>query len=512
MKNLLKNHFSLISTILSFCLLAILPFPAFSQSIAITGNANDIANGLVTIETKLDPSFPITNSSPDNETSVGFFYRLENTTNGKSYFWQDFIYDNIDNETATETLKLPVGTYTVTAYESRKSRPIRSTKLSGSGNFTVYTNTNNYTFPEISLGNSLLKLFSSWNINWHQFPPYSPLPPEHYTKPLSNSDFLPGTTEPWVFMTLVKKDWIINAPINITFPDFLSFGGAIAGDYMNDISKKTTIHTAVAPNPPGIPQSVDISNISLPAGEQVIIHLIFKKKVNYIPSEPYPETASFTASYYITDTSDIDSILFDTTFVFKPKPKPHDPNRLTVDKKELCECGSDEYLTYRIDYQNDGEAPVDTVFVALMDLNHLQKASIKHNNDTDDWSAPINDNLNFLLQKNEFLIDYKDSSPQGLPGLKQNSISYPKPSAGACQDYFHIRVKKDDCLSAGEKIQPKAMITFLGTNDTIYTNLDETLIVDRTNCKPCPPNIKCPNCPKKKPCWLFAWFRKKNNT
>lgn len=485
-------------------------FSVKGQIVTASVNSN-LPSEEVTIKTSL--TVPIDPTGPDHETSVGFFYRLENIYNPEqSYFWSAVIQNDADDskEYITETLKLPAGTYTVIAYEYRKSRPVRSTKLSGTTNtFTI--NTSNFQFPEINIGASELKIFSSWNINWHEFPPYSSLRPEHYTKP-PGPEYLPATTEPWVFMTLVKKDWITPGAITITFPDFLSFGGAIVGNDMNDVLKIKNIKTTVTPKSPNVPQSVSISNNSPLASEQVIIHLIFKKNGSYIPSEPYPETASFTAFYYIPSQSPTELIQVDTTFVFKPKPKPHDPNRLTVDKKELCECGSYEYLTYRIDYQNDGEAPVDTVFVTLMDLNHLQKASIKHNIDTDGWRAPINDNLNFPLQENEFLIDYKGSSPRGMPGLKQNSISYPKPSAEACQDYFHITVRKDDCLSAGEKIQPKAMITFSGTTDTIYTNLDETLIVDRTNCKPCPPNIKCPNCSKKKPCWLFAWFRKKNNT
>ncbi len=469
-----------------------------AQSIAIATNSG----GLVKIETKLDIGSPISNTTPDYESSVGFFYRLEDVNNHYSYFWPNTIYDDIDDtkETAMSTLELPNGTYQVIAYESRKSKPIRTTALASGTPFTVTGSS--YQFPEINLGGSELHLYSSWNIYWHEFPAYTTVP-EHNTSPANT--YLPPTTEPWVFMTLVKKDWMINAPIQIEFPDFLSYGGFIWGNEMNSTKIGATVSNTL-----GAPQSLSISNNgTVPANQQVIIHLIFKKNGNYIPSDTYPGAASFKGSY---DTLQVgpggtpDTVLVDTTFVFKPKPKPHDPNRLAVDKKELCECGFNEYLTYRIDYQNDGEAPTDTVMVSLMDLNHLHPATIQHNNDTDGHMAPINYNLNYTPPKNEFLIKY----PKGLPGLKQNSKMYPKVVAEACQDYLYIKVKKEDCLAAGTKIQPKAKITFAGTKDTIYTNLDETLIVASSECKSCPPNLRCPGCPRKEPCWLFRWFRRKN--
>ncbi len=499
MKNIIKNRFSIFLMLFLFGVMLTNTVTAFAQVVTITRNAS----GEVDIETKLHPNDPIDPTiAPDYETSVGFFYRLENTTTGKSYFWSSIINDNVNNEEITETLKLPDGTYTIIAYQSRKSKPIRSIKLSGTtGTFII--SGSSYKFPEINFGGSHLKLFNSWNIYAHQFPPDSSKP-EHFTEPSGTSEFLPGVAEPWVFMTLVKKDWVIGNPIKITFPDFLSFGGAIAGNYMHDGNlKRTKIEVSVDPVIPGFPQSVSLKNNVMTVSQQVIIHLIFKKNLAHVP-DAYPLDATFGVSYSVDSLNEIQQI--DTTFVFQTKPKPHDPNSLKVDKKELCECGFDEYLTYRIDYQNDGESPVDTALIILMDLNHLQTATIQHNNDTDGWQAPINYNLNFLPQKNEFMIKYLN----GLPGLKQNSMPYPKVPAEACQDYFYIKVRKDDCLSAGTKIQPKAKIVFYGAVDTIYTNLDETLIVERSDCEPCKPHARCPNCPKKKPCWLFNWFRRKN--
>jgi len=490
-----------------FCgIISLYALPVATQTVvSVAGNTG----GIVDIKTTLDPTDPIEPSnSPDFETSVGFFYRLEKTDSPvQSYFWPATIHNGVTNadEHITESLKLPNGTYTIIAYQSRKSKPIKTTRLVDGGGSTFNVVGSTQTFPEIVLGASELKLFPSWNIHTHEYDDntYNPNP-EHYT---IASEKIPDESDPWVFLTVVKNSWK-QGDIKITFPEFLTFKGVVFENCMwspgaipSCKSSASLLNTvSVSPVVAGQLQYLTLEKANIaPLRNQEVIHLLFTKNSKFV----FPEIESNVGpAAFQVEHFNPDSIELDTTFVFTPKPKPHDPNELAVNKKELCECGVGEELTYRINYQNDGAAPTSQVTVMLKGTQYLDLSTIQHNNDTDDWSAPIQHNP---IVPGEFKMAYA----KGLPGLKQNSSQYPKVPVEASQDHFYFKVKKADCLPAGTVIQPVAEIQFLGANETITTNLDETKIVKKMDCKPCPPNRGCPNCPKKKPCWLFAWLQQK---
>lgn len=487
-----------------FTCFGMIPVAAFAQDLQDL-KAELQGNG----QTKITATV-IWNLSPPNPadldtTSSGFFYRLEHTANGQSYFWMNSLkYPQTSVETK---LNLPTGTYTVVVYQSRKKKPIKPKNLSSNSNTSssgVYTvpSPTPGAFPKTDLGGATTGLFSSWNIFTDGFP-FDVNDPEHFTTPLNISAPIPSEEIPWVFMTLVKKNWQSPRIITITYPPCLVFGGMIADDAMwdetgaiqNGGTQTTTIYS-VSDNVTN--RSVTLTKGTVSGGTQDIAHLIFEKNVSWVGE--YPKDVPFIVTYQVNPDSGLTEV---DTFIYNVSPAPHDPNRLEVDKKTLCECGSNEELTYRIQYQNDGDAPTDTVTVTLMDVTrHLQLGTLMHNGITSNRGMPI---TQIAGSPDVFLIDYK--SVKGLPGLGQS----PKVSPHECDDYFYVRLKKQDCLPAGTRIRPKAEIKFKGAKEIIYTNLEETLIVDKMDCESCPPNNRCPKCHKKKPCWLIRWLVKDKN-
>ena len=436
------------------------------------------------LEISTAPSAPITATEP----SFGFFYRLEWNVGGtkQSYFWPS------STITQPDVLDLPNGNYQLTVYQSRKGGPIKT----GTKNLTVSGSALS-SYPTIALGTSGLKLFNSWNVSTYEFPANTAPNPDHHT---IIPKTIPDEEIPWVFITLVRKNWLDDNPVRISCPAYLSYEGAIMENCMLGTGCTTSMNLNITPYISSGQTFLNIQKAPGPIPQQVDIHLLFRKNPTYIPSV-YPDDVSFGVNY--TSTIPGDTATVDTAFTFAVKTLPHDPNRLEVDKDELCACGTDEYLTYRIDFQNDGAAPTNSVTVTLFNTTHLLDNTIQYQSNTGDWNAPISQSLN----PRQFTIDYLWMG--GLPGLKQNTNSNPKPNPDECSDHFYVKIKKTDCLPAGTLIQPKAEIKFEGALETIFTNLDETMIVNEANCKSCPPNPRCPNCGKKKKCWLLNLFRKK---
>jgi len=524
MRNRKESRLYVFLIVLSFAAMLGNTTSVFAQTLTkihITGG-NDV--GKLRVITKLTEAI----DPAAQETSVGFFYRLENINTGKSYFWSNTVIDtaNVALESVSEILALPNGSYTLVVYQSRKSKPVKINRLinPGTGDMDTIIINNILDFPdlEIVLNGTNTELFSSWNISTDTFPSdNNPANnPEHYTAPRIKKNPAPDENEPWTFITLVKNDWGATGLFTLTYPEFFSFEGIITSDLMwkpggfveggpSNIFPSIS-HTPADPSRQ-IMGSVSLQKAVGTTSGQEIVHFIFKNNKNYVlpgldSNEPVSYKVSLITRYKWSDfPAEID------TFPFLTRPKPHDPNRLTVNKKTLCACGTDEYLTYRIDYLNEGRAPTYKVKVKLMDMTrHLQLSTIQHNNTTNGLKASIS---SVAGSPEEFIIDYPAS--RGLPGAKQNSSDpfHPKVPAEECEDYFYIKVKKKDCLPADTIIQPKAMIVFYGAVDTIYTNLDETMLVKCLNCTPCPSNeLLCPGCQKKKRCWLFHWFRRKNKT
>ena len=478
-----RNNISLCRNFSLYLLGALLFFQisVFSQNINLTSTNTP---GVVNISTT--PSSPV--STSDGETSIGFFYRLEWETGGNkySYFWSGSTLHSDELSLANNN-----SNYVLVSYELRKSGPIRTaSKAIQISNSSITTN------PSINLGTtSDLKLFNSWNIYTNQFP--NSINPNPYHYDTQNSQ-IPNEDTPWVIMTIVKNSWADNTPITMSYPDYLAYKDAIFDNCMigtNNCSPSLTItpYSASGKKYLSIQKNSSING-------KAIIHVVFYKDPDYIA--PIPRDVEFGVSYH-SENSPIPDDTIKVEFKFDVKVKPHDPNHLEVDKKELCECGSDEYLIYRIDYQNDGQAPTNEVTVTLYNTTHLIESTIQYHDYSDAWNAPISQSIN---NPRQFIINYNGMG--GLPGLKQNTF-YPKANADECSDHFYIKVKKEDCLSAGTMIQPKAEIKFLGAPETIFTNLDETMIVSKVNCESCPPNPRCPTCAKKKTCWFLNLFKGK---
>ncbi|MEO6758882.1 MAG: hypothetical protein ABIO24_05465 [Saprospiraceae bacterium] len=477
------------------------PAPVFPQKME-QDYSNPSPPGQIIFTTKLSEAVTQLIGT-DTAHSVGLFYRLDkiNTIESSSYFWSSIIYANSDTtkEIGQDTLNLPNGDYNLTVYQVRKGGPIKT----ANSKFNIADTTNFNQFPRINLGNSDLGLFNSWNFSTETFlDGINNTNPSHFTEYAS---LIPDENISWVFVTLVRNNWNVGS-IDLTFPDYLSYEGAIykncaipEGNTGNCING---LDLGIQSFPSSGTSSISIQKNSATLKNQFVVHLIFKRKDNF----PNPPIVGFGVNYIINRPEQRE-IRLHNDFNFTVYPKPHDPNCLAVDKKELCECGTDEYLTYRIDYQNDGAAPTEAVTVTLFNTPHLMESTIQHEQYTRGCNVSINPTGTLRSGPNQFIIVYPASNK--LPGLRQNSTLYPKVPADACSDYFYIKVKKENCLSAGIILQPKAQIVFAGTKDTIYTNLDETRIVSKINCKACPPNPACPRCPQKKRCWLRDLFIRK---
>jgi hypothetical protein len=272
--------------------------------------------GEVEFTTKLHPSYPII---PPDETSVGFFYRLERTNptgTKSSYFWSGSILDKNPDalEVNTETFNFPDGQYDLTAYELRKGGPIKT----GYASFTINGSNNMSPFPIIFLGGAKLGLFSSWNIFTKVYPNTMTPNPEHYTPTVS---YIPDEDTPWVIMTLVKNPWK-GTPITLSYPSYLTFVDAIFENCMIgqgncspslDFQQSTYL---------GI-EKLNIYYTGSTSFDQAIIHLIFKKTPGYIP--PDPKNVTFEATFD-SDTATIpDSTTTEFGFEIKasaPRSQP----------------------------------------------------------------------------------------------------------------------------------------------------------------------------------------------
>lgn len=476
MKHTYKN-FILNTICISFCLFGILMPQRLSAQPALS---TSVSGCQVTITTTIMPF--VANSG---EVSVGLFYRLESQNAKGSYFWNDLI---TTGTTATKTVSLPVGSYTVVCYEARKGGPIRTGQASftvttlGSCSSSVQVPT---VFPLTPVAAQRVMLSASWNVFTNQW----------YAQPAANQH-VNGTpsfspTEPWIFVTLSVEKWASFPPsttaIQVAFDKAnLEYVGVIADNYTNSQSGNWNFIQPVTYTAGNNYVTVNRKTTAPPNGE-THVHLIFKNKAgNTLGSQV---STTFTASYQN------DAGAQTTTTAPLTTGTPHDPNCLAVDQRQLCPCQKGEWLTYQVNFQNKGTAPATKVTVELMNYTgQLDPASIvilpnQNNSAKKTFIHAANVTYDGA---NKFTI-----FPISLPGTNQPANPNPV-DKWKTMDYFKFKIRKKDCSLAGEVIQPKVSIVFYaGTASmgSIDTNLEKTVIVSEINDKPCKkPDLSCKKC------------------
>ncbi len=438
--------------------------------------------------------------SLSGESSVGLFYRLDGLDKQGSYFWDTIIGGT--NITTSKSLELPPGKFSLVAYQNRKGGPIKTGK-----GLTIINDSN--TCPSEVLPTVFkepeqrVKLSASWNVFSDPF--YSYPPCLHST---TNEYFSPE--DPWLFLTLSVKSWrTMEKDVSIYFDDInLDYVGAIAENYEHTQHDAWNFVEEVKYTPDSGQATIwRKSGVDFPLNNETHIHLIFKKGSEAFSHLPKIE---FTAEYsYRIET---DTFIESVSLSLPVKGAPHDPNSLEVDETWLCPCQANEWLTYRVNFQNMGTTDADTVMVFLTNDVHLYPASLKLLPDTALVHKTVmkQADIKYDPAQKMFLV-----TPIYLPGTAQ--VEPRTYENWETQDYFMFRIRKEDCLKSGTMIQPQVGIVFYKDSipqDTIFTNLEKTEIVienRRFHCQKSP-HPSCTACKKKKPCWLLALFRKNKKT
>ncbi|MBK8193354.1 MAG: hypothetical protein IPK76_09115 [Lewinellaceae bacterium] len=186
-------------------------------------------------------------------------------------------------------LDLPFGlNYQLTVYQSRKGGPIKT----GTKNFAVSGSAVS-SYPTIALGNSGFKLFNSWNVSTFEFPASTAPNPKHFTDVQTD---IPDEEVPWVFITMVRKNWLDDDPVRISCPAYLSYEGAIMENCMLGTGCTTSMNLNITPYISSGQTFLKIQKAPGPIPRQVDIHLLFRKNPTYIPSV-YPDDVSFGVSF-----------------------------------------------------------------------------------------------------------------------------------------------------------------------------------------------------------------------
>ncbi len=510
----------------SFILLTFLTFFSF--------NAKGTSPQVIVTFSDCDMKIKATIDPVSDGSSVGLFYRVEHINKG-SYFFFDVI--KTPNTTATTTTpeitlsNLPDGDYVVICYEMRKNGPIRT---GNSGNKNLVggsTCSNNRTLTLVDLspaGNNAKVLLSpSWNIFSNPSFNYAGGCNHQASNDANAKSPSPSQFRPWFFLTLTVDNWKGNYP---QIPAFLRFNsdeldyiGAVETNKFDDYPRsKNAAWDFVANSISETPASPGLSDLKIepkpnvnPDNSQTHIHLIFEKINLNIPTEPYSFTASITDSVGNTSSHSIN---------LPVKGNPHDPNRLDVDKDILCSCQGSQLLTYKIKFQNEGNAPAAKVEIVLDEdttNDYLNYSSLQliPNDDGDLKTSLKKANISYSPGSKTFTIE-KTPSALWLPGLLQPT---PKYLFHETEDYFSFKINDIGCIKKGTVIRPKAKILFYGGKDNngsvsidtaheppVFTNLEPTTFVTEYKVGDllvsCPePDSNCTNC-KKKPCWLFSWL------
>ncbi len=457
-----------------------------------------------TIETFLTINDPIpANNDPfpmepqNGENAFGFFYRIDSdptnkadivTGNEGSYYWKDDL--PAGKNSITKTIDLPPGKYSLVAYQSRKSKPIRSIiqdKLVDPIIFEVpmpVGGATSTTFESVDMNMggvvSNIKLENSWNV--FTDPASVSNPVDHKT---FNSSPNQPANKPWLIITLSLQNW--QRDIILTYEDkIFTYDGAIFGNKKDDFSASlpvSSITTTATPEQLLIKPGTGPDN----ASGQTHVHLIFQLKPG----------AQFS-SEYVKFTAMLEN---GTPVVLSlpVKPKPHDPNKLVVDKKTICPCAPAIELNYRVEFQNIGAAPVKDVSIILTDTKGLDMRTLTlKNSKTYKKGVAVSYSPGMMRPP---VYQFKINNIN-LPGTNQANNPYPSVSADSTWDYIEFGVKTNACLKDNTFIRPKARVIFVGVPGYIETNIGETHILYSAGQStdgapmPCAPIVSknCKNC------------------
>lgn len=417
-----------------------------------------------------------------NEKSIGFFYRLDAISSEQAYYWDTILLST--NTVLEKIIELPNDSFEITCYQVRKGGPIRTGKTV---RFAISGSTCTNTFPKYNLTSSALFMDASWNVFTESG--YTDVTQLHHT---TNTSATPTSSAPWLFLAVSLKNTGMSG--TILFDDaFFNYAGAIY-----DNNKDNWISSGLSDTYILNSGSISINSLIVPNSTENNFLLIFEVD----PAHPAQETVNFTANLGVSSSS----------LTLGVHGKPHDPNYLAVDNPLICPCRDEEYLTYHVNFQNKGNAPAKDVKVRLLlDASDYLIAStieVQKNGNSLPNTFLRNTKVDNSALPKHFIIEdiYLPGSNEKMPGTNQ---VYPYAQT---EDFFKFKVRKVDCLPKGTKIEPQAEIIFFDTSgspmDTIFTNLELTLLDSRENCAP---SLNCQGrCKKKKPCWLFSIFRPRN--
>lgn len=467
--------------------------------VALAGPAFLSAQPAITVSmsgctTVINTSIPSSTLNSRTEPSTGFFYRLDGVDGSSnslgSYFWKDAIAlpSTGTPPTTLNTIKnllLPTGDYELVCYQTRKGGPIKNIRVPVP--ITVPLSCGITEMPTVPV--DTIRLETSWNVC--TFSKFFDPAETHHTKITDE----PTLAEPWFFVTLSVYNWPTSTPVKVTFDaTVLSYEGAIADNHYDTYATSwdflnAPVHTTTS-------NYVTIyDNGNVPPNKETHIHLIFQQKN---PGLANRSTVTFTAEIGNTVRS-ISPLVSGT---------PHDPNSLTVDKDQLCRCQKNEILTYQVDFQNKGTDIAEDVDVQLGNTTYLDLGSIAALNPagtivTDVRRIPVVfDNIDQFLINQIHLPGTQQLRPQNIPEEQT-------------RDRFTFRIRKADCLRAGDMIYPQASIVFrtgIG-QDPVYTDYEKTEIVSsistQEGVKSCKtPDPSCTGCTRKR-CWLRDLYCKK---
>lgn len=436
----------------------------------------DVIGNSVTIKTNFTNNAPYPMDTQNGETAFGFFYRIDSdlannndgiTGNEGSFYWKDDMPGG--TTTITKTINLPSGKYSLVAYQSRKSRPVRSLIQDKPLNPVIFevpvpvgpsSNTFEAVDMKINGAVSPIKLDNSWNV--FKDPANVSDPVDHH---VFNTAIQPKD-QPWLFITLSVSNlrWLGQLAILNYNEKVFTYGGAVFGNEKNDFSGTPWIsgitNAIVSANLPTKQGELRITPGILPvnSSKQTHIHLIFQVK----------QDAQFF-SEYVDFSAKLDG--GNPVILSLPvKPKPHDPNKLVVDKKTICPCGPAIPLKYRVEFQNIGNGPVNRIGISLVNTAGLNMGSLRLlKGTTYKKNAAIAYSTDIMARPPAYSFDITGIN---LPGTNQ---TIPRSFADdETWDYIEFEIQTNSCIKDGTFIRPQASVYFYGTNVTFVTNIGET--------------------------------------
>jgi len=484
---------------------------AFAQkltlSVAVKGTTVDIKTFFDQTSTPSSDPYYVDQIEPQNgETSFGFFYRIDSdpatnnnvSANAGSYYWRDdMVYPG--KLALTKTITLPPGKYSIVAYLSRKSKPIKTVNLAGgsSGSASIFevpvteeVKLGGFEAVDMKVGTTLspLKLENSWNVFTDGAAANTSA--DHYI--FNASSNVPGTTptQPWLFVTLSvnNSDWT-GQDIFMMYDPIFEYKGLIFANKANDISSTSWISSDDnSRKKSGVePDSVIIKKGVLPNNPsgQTHVHFIFQLKRNVLFP---PDFVKFTTQFENGTPVDLN---------LSVKPKPHDPNSLTVNKKTICPCDKALELHYRVEFQNIGTGLVKDVQVVLMNTDGLDVSSL----------TPVGDKT---LKKKVAMVYHRGprAAPAPtfeIPGINLPGTNQAPPNSVPDEetwDYLEFTVNTKGCLKDNTFIGPKARVFFADVPGYLDTNIGETHVLysagESTDATPIPCtttySLNCRNC------------------